>query len=39
MSNWKENQDLAGYEFTQNIIFVSVTSSTLPADPRVMSGE
>jgi hypothetical protein len=20
MSNWKENQDLAGYEFTQNII-------------------
>ena len=22
MSNWKENQDLAGYEFTQSIIFV-----------------
>ena len=26
MSNWIENQDLAGYEFTQNIIFVYNTN-------------
>jgi hypothetical protein len=26
MSNWKENQDLVGYEFTQNIIFVCNTN-------------
>jgi hypothetical protein len=26
MFNWKENQDLAGYEFTQNIIFVYNTN-------------
>jgi hypothetical protein len=24
MSNWKENQALAGYEFTQNIIFALI---------------
>jgi hypothetical protein len=26
LSNWKENQDLVGYEFTQNIIFVCNTN-------------